>query len=405
MSKIISLNLVLIVKNNKRGRKKQALNNLGNKDLHLRCSIQCLCGPIYTAPFYYKLAVPNKSAKPKELKLIQCKARICTSFVRVIPQVIDFGDTNVGTQESFQIQILNQSDICAHVELVFEFRILNCTQAELLNQPKSTVGNLPTQSANFLEFGPIRTCTLVSIRDASLLFGIATYSQQEIVIYTKNKNKSSALLSTETELKKHGITPFVTDALLYKKCRTRLTNVQYNSTAYLDFATVPHETFSPFKHKRNMVSRMTFTSKAPLNNNKNQSETYNLKKKLNNSLKIVADGSILKTTTKEIIPTSNHKSRTFIAQHKRYKKKKQQSRVGITYRNHNNSLKKVREKTMGWPDIAGKFRVPLDDLISIIEHGSLSRTSLFARQSLEEQFVRYQLARRTKLARLIEKKK
>ncbi|GAA5804646.1 hypothetical protein HPULCUR_010148 [Helicostylum pulchrum] len=56
---------------------------------------------------------------------------------------------------------------------------------------------------------------------------------------------------------------------------------------------------------------------------------------------------------------------------------------------------------MGWPDIAGKFRVPLDDLISIIEHGSLSRTSLFARQSLEEQFVRYQLAWRTKLAQTV----
>ncbi|KAG2232277.1 hypothetical protein INT48_001562 [Thamnidium elegans] len=393
---------------------------------------------------------PNKSAKPKELKLIQCKAQTCTSFVKVTPQVIDFGDTNVGTQKSFPIQIINQSDICAHVELVFESKVLNCTQGELLMQPKSTIEiNLdiyprkvnmvyrrqiklknylnpdndqiievsstnidkyrvtfhslfyriltPT-GANFLDFGPIalnspaiRTCTLVNIRDTSLLLGITTSSQQEIVIYTKKKNKSSATSSTETELKKHRITPSVTDALLSKKCRTRLTNAQYNSTAYLDLATVPHERFSSFKHKRNMVRHMTFESNAL---NKNQSETCKLKKnKVNNSLKVVADGSI-------VIPTSNHKSLTFIAQHKRYKKKKQQSCVGIT--GTTTHLKKTREKTVDWPDIAGKSRVPLDDLVSILEHGSLSRTPLFARQSLEEQFVRYQLAWRTELARLIE---
>ncbi|GAA5813642.1 hypothetical protein MFLAVUS_007126 [Mucor flavus] len=405
---------------------------------------------------------PNKSAKPKELKLIQCKAQTCTSFVRVTPQVIDFGDTNVGTQKSFPIQIINQSDICAHVELVFESKVLNCTQGELLMRPKSTVELkldiyprkvnmlyrrqiklknylnpdndqiievsstnidkyrvtfhslfyriLTPTGANFLDFGPIalnspaiRTCTLVNIRDASLLLGIATSSQQEIAIYTKNKKKSSAALSTELELKKHRITPSVTDALLSKKCRTtRLTNAQYNSTAYLDLATVLHETFSPFKHKRNMVRRMAFKSKAPLNSKSQQSETYNLKK-VNNGLKVMAEGLILKTTTNEIIPTtSNHKSLTFIAQHKRYKKKKQQPCVGITGTTTTH-LKKMREKTIDWPDIAGKSRVPLDDLISILEHGSLSRTPLFARQSLEEQFVRYQLAWRTELARLIEK--
>lgn len=216
---------------------------------------------------------PNKSAKPKELKLIQCKAQTCTSFVRVTPQVIDFGDTNVGTQKSFPIQIINQSDICAHVELVFESKVLNCTQGELLMRPKSTVELkldiyprkvnmlyrrqiklknylnpdndqiievsstnidkyrvtfhslfyriLTPTGANFLDFGPIalnspaiRTCTLVNIRDASLLLGIATSSQQEIAIYTKNKKKSSAALSTELELKKHRITPSVTGMLV-----------------------------------------------------------------------------------------------------------------------------------------------------------------------------------------------
>lgn len=193
------------------------------------------------------------------------------------------------------------------------------------------------------------------------------------------------------------------DALLSKKCRTtRLTNAQYNSTAYLDLATVPLEIFSPLKHKRNMARHMAFKSKAPLNSKSQQSETYNLKK-VNNGLKVVAEGLTLKTSTSEIIPTTtNHKSLTFIPQHKRYKKNKQQPCVGITGTTTTH-LKKAREKTIDWPDIAGKSRVPLDDLISILEHGSLSRTPLFARQSSEEQFVRYQLAWRTELARLIEK--
>lgn len=189
---------------------------------------------------------PNKSATPMEHKLIQCKAKTCTSFVDVTPHIIDFGCTDVGTQRSLPIKITNRSEICAHVELVFESKVLNCTQSEILMQPKSTVelkldiyprkvnasykrqitlvnylnrdndqiievssNNIdkhrvtfhslfyriltPT-GANFLDFGPIalnspaiRTCTIVNIRDASLLLGVTTSSQQEIVIYTKKK--------------------------------------------------------------------------------------------------------------------------------------------------------------------------------------------------------------------------
>lgn len=58
---------------------------------------------------------------------------------------------------------------------------------------------------------------------------------------------------------------------------------------------------------------------------------------------------------------------------------------------------------MDWSDIAGKSRVPFEDLISVLEHGSKAPTPLFPKQSAEERFVRQQLAWRRELDRLIEK--
>lgn len=58
---------------------------------------------------------------------------------------------------------------------------------------------------------------------------------------------------------------------------------------------------------------------------------------------------------------------------------------------------------MDWSDIAGKSRVPFEDLISVLEHGSKAPTPLFPKHSSEERFVRQQLAWRRELDRLIEK--
>lgn len=60
-------------------------------------------------------------------------------------------------------------------------------------------------------------------------------------------------------------------------------------------------------------------------------------------------------------------------------------------------------KNLDWSDIAGKSRVPFEDLISVLEHGSKASPPLFPKQSAEEQFVRYQLAWRRELDRLVEK--
>jgi hypothetical protein len=459
---------------------------------------------------------PNKSAKPKELKLIQCKARTCTSFVQVTPQIIDFGDSDVGTQKSFPVKISNLSDICAHVELVFESKVLNCTQGEILMQPKSTVELkldiyprkvnpsykrqitlvnylnrdndqiievssknvdkhrvtfhslfyriLTPTGANFLDFGPvalnspaIRTCTIVNIRDASLLLGIATSSQQEIVIYTKKRRNSSSRKSSTvatpsvesrpaTITHNNNKTPSVTgkslsiltfglvliillyniDTLLAKNRRTRMTNAQYTSTAYLDLATIPHIRSSSIKHKRHIAARnLANSSSRPALLIKEEAQTLKIKK-TDKSISPAAALTTKTTATNTIISLSSNSNTmlstleylntnqktsvtTTTTEVKRLKRKKQQC-VGITGRPPPTNLqqqqftKKPPSKSIDWPDIAGKSRVPLSDLISILEHGSLSRTPLaFSRQTLEEQFVRYQLAWRTELDRLIEK--
>lgn len=189
-------------------------------------------------------------------------------------------------------------------------------------------------------------------------------------------------------------------ALLAKKSRTRLTNAQYNSTAYLDLASVSHQRLSSIKHKRNIARQITNKSRSI----KKQTDTcVSILDNPGSDIKAIEARSTIKTTiTKETIVASNHlKSTTFITQHKRYRKKKQTC-VGITGTT-TMQVKRVKERVIDWPDISGKSRVPLNDLISILEHGSLSRTSLFARQSLEEQFVKYQMAWRLELVHLIQK--
>lgn len=413
---------------------------------------------------------PKKSAKPKELKLIQCKARTYTSFVSVTPQLIDFGDTDVGTQKSQSISITNISEICAHVELVFESKVISCTQGELLIQPKSTVELkldiyprkintsykrqitlvnylnrendqiievcsrnvdnhkvtfhslfyqlLTPTGANFLDFGPIalnspaiRTCTLINVREAPLLLGISTSLPEEIVIFTKKKRynprkllstmpSSSTIQRFEEDVEKPS--SVVTNTLIAMNHRTRMTNVQYASIEYLDLATVPHVQLMSIKHQRKVATKRLLSGKSV-------KDTTITTIKTNATMTAATEETRLPCTTtatsiKELSCTDGPK----LLVQKRTKKKKErqqqhyyeQNCTGITGTAH--QLKK-KQKNIDWPDIAGKTKVPLDDLISILEHGSLSRTPLFARQALEEQFVRYQLAWRTELDRLIEK--
>ncbi|KAL7322889.1 hypothetical protein PS15p_210861 [Mucor circinelloides] len=189
-----------------------------------------------------------RTEEAKEKKVIQCRARTCTSFVEAIPKVINFGDTDVGTLKSLPINIFNRSDILARVELQFSSKVLNCLRGEITIQPRSyvelkldlyprkvnpdyrkqiTLVNflnkdndqiievhstnidknrvtfhslfyriLTATGANFLDFGSIalnspslRTFTVENIRDKPLQLEITTSLPEDIAIYTRNKNK------------------------------------------------------------------------------------------------------------------------------------------------------------------------------------------------------------------------
>lgn len=187
-----------------------------------------------------------RSAEPKERKVIQCRARTCTSFVEVIPKEINFGDTDVGTLKSLPINIFNRADIVARVELQFSSKVLNCLRGEIVIQPRSyvelkldlyprkvnpeyrkqiTLVNylnrdndqiigvrstnidknrvtfhslfyriLTTTGANFLDFGStvlnspaIRTFTVENIRSAPLRLEVTTSLPDDILVYTKKR--------------------------------------------------------------------------------------------------------------------------------------------------------------------------------------------------------------------------
>ncbi|KAJ3358833.1 hypothetical protein GGF32_009929 [Allomyces javanicus] len=75
----------------------------------------------------------------KERKVVQCKARSCTSFISVTPAVVQFGDTDVGTLKSLPIKIHNLSDIAARVELSFASKVLSCHRDDLAIAPRQAV--------------------------------------------------------------------------------------------------------------------------------------------------------------------------------------------------------------------------------------------------------------------------
>lgn len=200
-----------------------------------------------------------RTEEPKERKVIQCRARTCTSFVEAIPKVINFGDTDVGTLKSLPINIFNRSDILARVELQFSSKVLNCLRGEITIQPRSyvelkldlyprkvnpdyrkqiTLVNflnkdndqiievhstnidknrvtfhslfyriLTATGANFLDFGSIalnspslRTFTVENIRDKPLSLEITTSLPEDIAIYTRNKNKKGNDISSPSTI-------------------------------------------------------------------------------------------------------------------------------------------------------------------------------------------------------------
>lgn len=58
-------------------------------------------------------------SETKERKAIVCKARVCTSFIKVSPEVMDFGEVELGTSREVTLSIENLSEIMARVDLRF----------------------------------------------------------------------------------------------------------------------------------------------------------------------------------------------------------------------------------------------------------------------------------------------
>ncbi|KAF9200015.1 hypothetical protein BGZ49_009783, partial [Haplosporangium sp. Z 27] len=80
-------------------------------------------------------SVPFSENPQRNRKIIQCKARDCTSFVTVEPKSLDFGDTDVGALKSMPIKLINQSEIPATVQLDFQSKVLNCTPSGAITIP------------------------------------------------------------------------------------------------------------------------------------------------------------------------------------------------------------------------------------------------------------------------------
>ncbi|KAF9189592.1 hypothetical protein BGZ50_000692 [Haplosporangium sp. Z 11] len=80
-------------------------------------------------------SVPFSENPQKDRKIIQCKARACTSFVTFEPKVLDFGDTDVGALKSLPIKLINQSEISAIVQLDFQSKVLNCSPSGAITLP------------------------------------------------------------------------------------------------------------------------------------------------------------------------------------------------------------------------------------------------------------------------------
>lgn len=413
-----------------------------------------------------------RSAEPKERKVIQCRARTCTSFVEVIPKEINFGDTDVGTLKSLPINIFNRADIVARVELQFTSKVLNCLRGEIVIQPRSyvelkldlyprkvnpeyrkqiTLVNylnrdndqiigvrstnidknrvtfhslfyriLTTTGANFLDFGStvlnspaIRTFTVENIRSAPLRLEVTTSLPDDILVYTKKrrsdrdeqtslpeKRKSPAprKKSPEALSRKHaqkdviqnsratGKTLSLGDKMTFPSVHrlrhSPVSNVEARSTAYLDLATSRHNVPSRRKHvifqhpSKNALVQSSHMKRSP-SGSSNASPVERQRSDENGRA------------------SSNKKSSSDGSSQSDNKKPNRS--LGIT------AARYKSRKNLDWSDIAGKSRVPFEDLISVLEHGSKAPTPLFPKQSAEERFVRQQLAWRRELDRLIEK--
>ncbi|KAF9435384.1 hypothetical protein BGZ76_006407 [Entomortierella beljakovae] len=83
-------------------------------------------------------SVPFSENPQRDRKIIQCKARACTSFVTIEPKILDFGDTDVTTLKSMLFKLINLSEIPATVQLDFQSKILSCSPSGAITIPSKS---------------------------------------------------------------------------------------------------------------------------------------------------------------------------------------------------------------------------------------------------------------------------
>ncbi|KAF7728409.1 hypothetical protein EC973_006217 [Apophysomyces ossiformis] len=288
---------------------------------------------------------------------------------------------------------------------------------------------LTATGANFLDFGAIalnspsiRTFTVENIRSMPLTLEITTSMPDDIVIYTKRRRPggsstdssvhsplsplyaSNITESTDTDREQAKHTPVPAwNSLEAKKelfMLKRLGSSQrsradraHQTAAYLDLATNlirPHP-------RRRRIAHTTSNGLLPVQEG-NSARTKNYK-----TVRLGKERSVGKQAfNRTISPVHNQLKNREAATVKRNTSfesinTKSRRSMGIT------AARYTSRKNLDWSDIAGKSRVPFEDLLAAMEQGSKAAPPLFPKQAAEEKFVRYQLAWRRELERLIEK--
>ncbi|KAI8615007.1 hypothetical protein BC830DRAFT_1124579, partial [Chytriomyces sp. MP71] len=96
-------------------------------------------GKLAKRNFRVVLSYVKQGSNEKERKIIQCKARICTSVIEVHPKELNFGDTDVGTLKSLPVTVSNMSDLSAKIEVQFTSKVLHCYKGELVIPPRQSI--------------------------------------------------------------------------------------------------------------------------------------------------------------------------------------------------------------------------------------------------------------------------
>ncbi|KAI9246915.1 hypothetical protein BDA99DRAFT_565333 [Phascolomyces articulosus] len=298
---------------------------------------------------------------------------------------------------------------------------------------------LTTTGANFLDFGSIvlnspaiRTFTVENIRSAPLTLEVTTSLPDDIAVFVKKKRSDSSSTSIVTPGQKFTPVKAMDKSMLADLDRNIETGVAMPralhgtkknglpsslihrgqsagssggaadsySTAYLDLATTPLRHTTPSRRKqvvlknshKPILTQASHISRVIKHHRVSDLAERKMTKHKSRGSTEQSDNMSSGAKSNGSKKRSSQRDDAFDADGVKSKRS-----LGIT------AARYKSRKNLDWADIAGKSRVPFEDLISVLEHGSKAATPLFPKQSAEERFVRQQLAWRRELDRLIEK--